>query len=59
MNERIHKSTHSLEILELCKNFSAIDWNRVAINYLVKERKEKEAYIKYLEGFIHGLLIRN
>lgn len=58
MNERINKSTHSVELLELYKIFSAIDWNRVAIHYLLKEREEKEAYIKYLEGFIDGLLFR-
>lgn len=58
MNERINKPTYSVELLEFCKNFSTIDWNRVAIHYLLKERKEKEAYIKYLEGFIEGLLSR-
>lgn len=36
-----------------------ISLEKLIIQYLLKKLKEKEAYIKYLEGFIEGSKSKN
>lgn len=44
---------------EILRMISKVDLNKLLIQYLLIKVKENEAYLKYLEGFIDGLKIKN